>query len=109
MATIEEFNGRAKTTAGESKQNGEAQKREERLRIASRNGTVIPRPDDPPRITQRQYDDALIHAKCEMLTLENEARAKHGDRPIVRGCTTCDPTRRQNGPDCVGACELKWR
>lgn len=84
--------------------------REERLRIASRNGTIIPPPDEPPpAMTQRQHDAELLHAKGEMFKLEQEARVKRGDRPIVRGCTTCDPSRRLHGPDCVGHCELSWR
>lgn len=92
----------------------DAQKRREELRRASNNGRSIPfiaaadySPNSPR--TQQDYDWSRIEAMAEVAKMEDEAREKRGGRPIVRGCTTCNPARRTQGPDCTGSCELQWR
>jgi hypothetical protein len=88
----------------------EAQKREERIRRESCDGRFLPRCDvyDRPK-TQREYDASLVTARSRILQWEDEARNKRGGHPVVRGCKTCDPSRRVHGPDCVGECERHWR
>jgi hypothetical protein len=113
MAKIEDFLREVKPVkvVKTEAQKTEARKREERLRVLSRNGTVIPPPDEPT-ITQRQYDSELREAKGEVLKLEAEARMK-GHNPKIKppgACLNCSPGYRDANGSCTGWCmsPLTW-
>jgi hypothetical protein len=85
--------------------------REERARIESCGGTVIPRSDVPVPSTQSEYDALQRAQDAEVQRLLEEQTANmlfNPSKPIVRGCTTCLPSQRYHGPDCVGHCETLW-
>lgn len=113
MARIEDFMREVKPVkvVKTEAQKTEARKREERLRVASRNGTIIPLPDEPT-LTQREYDSELREAKGEVLKLEAEARMK-GQNPKIKppgACLNCSPGYRDANGTCTGWCmsPLTW-
>jgi hypothetical protein len=114
MARVEDFMAEPKPVKVRKTdaQKQESKKREERLRVASRNGTIIPLPDEPPPMTQRQHDAELLHAKGEMFKLEQEARVK-GQNPKIKppgACLNCSPGYRDANGTCTGWCmsPLTW-